>query len=169
MVLRHRGVVVLLAHCFLRNQPRVARQILLGVEQIRLGLRETCLGLCELRFEWPLIDDVQHVSLLDSRAVGKGLTLEEPGHLAADLDGVRRLRLRDVLVVDGHRRGSKLDDGDLRRGSVLRLRVAFAAAQEANAEREPQSGDESEAVCAFHGRADPYLTTVRSGFPFSTI
>src|SRR4029077_12705275 len=114
----------------------------------------------ELRLEGPLINDVQHVSLLDSRAVGKGLTLEEPGHLAADLDGVRRLRLRNVLVVDGHGRGSKRDDRDLRRRSVLRLRVALTAAQQANAEREPRCGDESEVVCAFHGRAAPSAVLV---------
>ena len=119
-LLCHRRVVVLLAHCFLRDQPGLTGQILPGVDQIRLGLRETRLRLRELRFEWPLIDHVEHVAALHPRAVGERLPLEQAGHLAADLDRVRRLRLRHVLVVHRDLLGFDLDHRHFRRWRCLR-------------------------------------------------
>src|SRR5258706_10496195 len=50
-LLRHRGVVVLLAGRFPGDQARVARQVLLRVDQIRLGLRQARSGLSLLRLE----------------------------------------------------------------------------------------------------------------------
>jgi hypothetical protein len=58
-LLRNRGVVVLLAHRLLRDQPRLAREVLLRIDEVRLRLREARLGLRELRFERALIDDVK--------------------------------------------------------------------------------------------------------------
>ena len=77
----------------------------------------------------PLIDDVEHVPLLDPRTVGKRLTLEQPGNLTADFDGVWRLRLRHVFVVNGHSGWLDLDHGHLRWRRRLRLRITFAATQ----------------------------------------
>ncbi len=138
-LLRNRRVVVLLADRLLRDQPRVARQILLGVDEIRLGLGQARFGLRELGLEGPLVDDIEHVALLDACAVGKCLTLEQPGNLAADFDRVRRLRLRHVLVVDGHRDRPDLDHRYLGRRRRLRLRTAFAASSSQSNKRQAQT------------------------------
>ena len=155
-LLRHRRVVVLLADRLLRDQPRVACEILFRVDQISLGLGEARFGLRELSFEGPLIDDVEDVTLLHPSTVGKYLSFQQAGDLAADLDGVGRLRLRHILVENRHRTRLDLDHGDFRRGR-LGLRVAFATAQDdqRNHERERPCGNEPESVSGGHGNPSP--------------
>jgi len=138
------------ADCWLQNEAdRDKPHRLLLLCQTRAGY----LRLCELRFERALIDDVKEVATLDSRAVGERLALEQSRHLAPDLDCVRRLRLGDVLVVDGHRARLGFDHRDLDRGRRLGLRFALAAAEQvsAGAERYHPGAGPGDSV-SDHGR-----------------
>src|SRR6266446_4327508 len=78
--------------------------------QIRLGLSEAGQRPLELRLERPLVDHVEQLALIHVGAVDEGLPLEQARHLAADFDGVRRLGLTDIFVVDRHRLRLDLDD-----------------------------------------------------------
>src|SRR5258706_20231 len=114
-LLRHRGVVVLLTDRLLGDQAPIARQVLPGIDEIRLGLRKAGLRLAGLRFERPRGDQIEQLALLHPRAIGERLALEQPGDLRADLDRVRRLRLRHVLVVDRDRSVRHCDHRDFGR------------------------------------------------------
>src|SRR5882762_4104471 len=151
-LLRHGGVVILLADRLLGDQARIARQVLLGVDQVRLGLRQARFRLRRLCFERALVDDVEKIALFHPRAVGKGLALEQAGDLGTDLDRVGRLRLRDVLVIDGDRARLHLDHRHLGGWGTLRVSLALAAAQHggSDAERERPARKKSQSTGHCH-------------------
>jgi hypothetical protein len=129
LFLSHRSVVVRLADGLLLDQPAVTRQILPGVDQIGLGLRHGGPRLSQLRLERSLIDHIEQSAFADPRAVLKRLPLKQAGDLRADFNRVRRLRLRDIFVIDGDRRELHLHHGDFRRWRRRYLRFAAATTQ----------------------------------------
>src|SRR5213082_3356161 len=76
----------------------------------------------DLGFVWALIDDEEHIALVDAGALGEGDPLHETADARAHLDGVDGFEVTGELVPVGDDALNGRGDGDLwglHRGSVL--------------------------------------------------
>ena len=121
-----RCVVILLADCLIGYQRLGAGEILLRIFQRRLRLREIGLRLLKRCRERQAVDDEQQIVFLDRGAVGVSLALENTANARANLYGVDRFGLTDVLFEHRNRRRRDLDHRHLRRRR-LRRRTFLAA------------------------------------------
>ena len=117
VLLRERGVVILLADRLIAEERLGARQILLRVLERRLRLCEIGLRLLERRQERLPVDDEQQLILLDMGAVGVRLALEETADARTDFNRIDRFRLADIFFEhgDGRRRQANHRDFGRRR------------------------------------------------------
>ena len=123
------NVVVELA---LRNRTRIrerriARDVALGLSELRLCLRELSFGLGERRLERARIDLEEYVAFADDSALAIRACDEIAADLRANLRVDQPVERRHPLARDLDRLGGQLNDGHRRRRRRRRVRVGAAA------------------------------------------